>query len=311
MEVSRKIMSEAAAWAEVASRPTLDFATSAALDRWMAQGEAHRAAFAEFSALWGSDALAEAANTVQRRQRSPMRVRFTAAAGVAAAAALAVAAFAPVLQFETIESARGAPSEQVLSDGSHVQLNGGSRLRIRQGFFTRTAFLDRGEAFFDVKHDGRPFRVSVGEAEVKVVGTAFNIDRRDTGRVEVDVFRGAVNFAAHRNPSQMLGAGQRGVMDADGRTRITAHGRVGDSPDWVDGWFDATDVTLGVLVEELNRFSEVPVSIDAPALAEMPVSGRFRVSQPETVLVLMHAAYGVEVTRQSDRIVLTGAADTR
>jgi ferric-dicitrate binding protein FerR (iron transport regulator) len=77
----------------------------------------------------------------------------------------------------TYEAHYGSRAYAVLSDGSKVWLNSGSKLVIMQGYNV----LDRevkltGEAFFDVETNAaKPFIVKAGELSIKATGTSFNV----------------------------------------------------------------------------------------------------------------------------------------
>ena len=71
----------------------------------------------------------------------------------------------------------GTTSEVILSDGTKVWLNAGSRLIYPDVFRdkNREVFLV-GEAFFDVIHmDNKPFVVQTTDIRIRVLGTRFNI----------------------------------------------------------------------------------------------------------------------------------------
>jgi transmembrane sensor len=83
-----------------------------------------------------------------------------------------------------------------LPDGSTVLLNDNSSLKYDQSTFdtkTREVTLI-GEAFFDIKHnEEKPFIVHTGKVQTKVLGTAFNINARNSSNdIEVTVARGKV-----------------------------------------------------------------------------------------------------------------------
>ncbi|KAF2516630.1 FecR family protein [Flavobacterium foetidum] len=83
-----------------------------------------------------------------------------------------------------------------LPDGSTVLLNDGSTLKYDQNSFdskTREVTLT-GEAYFDIKHNtDKPFIVHTGKVQTKVLGTAFNINARNSSdNIEVTVSRGKV-----------------------------------------------------------------------------------------------------------------------
>lgn len=83
-----------------------------------------------------------------------------------------------------------------LPDGSTVILNDNSSLKYNQSSFnnkTREVTLT-GEAFFDIKRNKtKPFIVHTGKVQTKVLGTAFNINARNSSdNIEVTVTRGKV-----------------------------------------------------------------------------------------------------------------------
>jgi len=83
-----------------------------------------------------------------------------------------------------------------LPDGSTVLLNDNSSLKYDQNSFnskTREVTLT-GEAFFDIKHnEKKPFIVHTGKIQTRVLGTAFNINAKNSSKnIEVTVARGKV-----------------------------------------------------------------------------------------------------------------------
>ena len=299
----KRIMADAAAWVDRISRPDANAEEAAAFERWMGESETHRRAFADLAALWRSDALAEAAGDAaraapRRREGAPLW-RLGVPAAVAAACAVTAILFTPWMDHQTLETARAEQREVRLADGSLVRLSGASRLVVRQSPVRRTAVLEQGEAFFDVRHDGRAFAVASGEGEVEVMGTAFNIDRLSSDRIEVALYRGAVQVRGRSKETMVLRPGERVVLE---RGRLQRGAPLGGArPDWIDGWFDTQDASLEQLVEELDRFSAKPITLDS-AVRRMRISGRFQVNEPQSVLALIQTAYGVRVSEDKDRI---------
>ncbi|MBC7366877.1 MAG: FecR domain-containing protein, partial [Undibacterium sp.] len=126
-----------------------------------------------------------------RRVFTPLRV----ALGLAAAVALA---FLGARQFtapppasaQSFATSAGGYERVVLADGSVLELNGDTRLRVSLAPHERRVELVAGEAHFTVAHDRtRPFIVSAGGVAVRAVGTAFNV-RLATTAVEVLVTEG-------------------------------------------------------------------------------------------------------------------------
>jgi len=85
----------------------------------------------------------------------------------------------------------------ILPDSSVVWLNAESRLEIVEGYmdFHRKVLLE-GEAFFQVTHNsGKPFIVSTGEIETRVLGTQFNISAYQDESLVVTVESGKVQVS--------------------------------------------------------------------------------------------------------------------
>lgn len=85
--------------------------------------------------------------------------------------------FAPD-EFVEVAADKGKHMQVMLSDGTLVELNSGSRLRYPKRFalFHRDVFLS-GEAFFTVAKDKTsPFKLTAGDVSVNVTGTKFNVE---------------------------------------------------------------------------------------------------------------------------------------
>jgi transmembrane sensor len=133
------------------------------------------------------------------------------ALAAAAAVALTVATGRPGR--EEYVAGTQAGHRIVLSDGSAVELNAGSRVRLSSGFRSwfgqpaaeRLVTLE-GEAFFTVARDGRPFRVRTADAMVEVLGTRFGVRQfaEDGVGTVVIVEEGRVRVAAGERHTRPL-----------------------------------------------------------------------------------------------------------
>ena len=107
---------------------------------------------------------------------------------------------------KTISTETGEQRFVSLVDGSTVELNSRSRVRIRFSGAERDVDLIEGQALFHVAHDAaRPFIVHSGTTLVRAVGTQFDVYRKDSGTT-VTVVEGRVAvlspvFTAHSEPT--------------------------------------------------------------------------------------------------------------
>jgi len=125
--------------------------------------------------------------------RAPrFRRPFFAAAAVAFAAVIGTAVWWQAHRYPLFSTDIGARRSKPLPDGSTVDLNARSRLRIEFSKSERRVELLDGQALFQVAKDKqRPFIVHSGDATVRAVGTQFDVYRKDSGTT-ITVLEGRV-----------------------------------------------------------------------------------------------------------------------
>lgn len=201
---------------------------------------------------------------------------------------------------------RGETSTIALPDGSQITLNADTRLRVALQPDRRDITLLRGEAVFDVAPDAeRPFSVRAGDVAFTALGTVFNVDRR-SNTVELSVFEGRVELDDGQTvltDRPVFTRDTRVTLARDGARMVTTlSGRA--VPDWTEGWLETAGMSLSLLVEELQRYSDRPIVL-APGLGELAVTGRFRTGEVARTLssvALLHDLQ-VEDTASAIRVV--------
>ncbi|WP_150292423.1 FecR family protein [Sphingobium estronivorans] len=160
-----------------------EFADWEAFTQWLEADFGHAAAY---DALMAADAdlarivpakpvaIAVPANDTGPRGWRPMR---WIASGAVAAALVGVVSVGMMKRPDiyTVATRPGETRTVALDDGTRVEMNGGTTMRLDR-HDARFAALDSGEAAFTVRHDAaHPFRVTVGDAVFEDAGTVFNI----------------------------------------------------------------------------------------------------------------------------------------
>jgi transmembrane sensor len=101
----------------------------------------------------------------------------------------------------------GEKSQVVLSDGTHVWINSGSKFKypVSFGKASREVYLS-GEAFFDVtRRDKQQFIVNTRDAAVKVLGTAFNVKAYPEDlKTQTTVVHGLVSVKNNHKEEEVL-----------------------------------------------------------------------------------------------------------
>jgi transmembrane sensor len=234
-------------------------------------------------------------------------------AGIAAALLIGVLfyAFNAPPKGEQIATAIGQSREVKLADGSTVHLNTNTVVTVLIGHGTRGARLEKGEALFEVAPDAaHPFNVAVGDRNVHVVGTAFNIVRYD-GRIAVTVKHGTVEVG----PETGIGPAKVALHPGDqyvGREGAPDYKLGKIDPAVVGGWqqgqlvFD--DAPLSQVAADLNRYFAKPIVIEDAAVNNLRFSGVLKIDD-ELVMVQRLAAF-VPITMhvKADQVILERGA---
>lgn len=187
-------------------------------------------------------------------------------AGGALAAALVATLSIATLNRSDIYTVTTKPGEThviALEDGTRIDVNGGSTLRLDHKNL-RFAALDQGEAAFTVTHDDQDsFRVKVGETVFEDAGTVFNIVHSGTA-TRIGVSEGLVIY----NPESeaiRLPAGRALVEDAAG-LRLSAIDRQAVAS-WRQGRLIYDNAPIGEVTGDISR--SLGIRLDGTSGANM------------------------------------------
>jgi transmembrane sensor len=159
-----------------------------------------------------------------------------------------------------------------------------------------------GEAFFQVAHNpAHPFRVAAGDAQVEVIGTAFDVVRTPS-TIEVAVAEGAVLVDAA--PKRVrLNAGMV-LRSADGHLTVakTSEREVGS---WRDARLTYSNAPIARIAADISRTTGVRIEA-SPEVASRTFSGVIIVERDRDRLLRRVAALlDVDVRRSGDAWLLT------
>lgn len=205
---------------------------------------------------------------------------------LAASLLLGVVAIWPTLIEQPVQqhfqAATGELLEVTLADGSLLQLNTASEVKVAVGDDRRHVELVQGEAFFKVVPDKEhPFVVDAGEVKVEVLGTAFGVYRQNDASVAIVVEEGVVRVAeskgsATRSPQSVLlqanqsasyrsgtGMSEVSAVDAEAKTAWRERNVVFDR------------VSLAEAVAQLNRYLDEKIVLENGVGSGQRISGVF------------------------------------
>lgn len=172
---------------------------------------------------------------------------------------------------------RGGENTVILSDGTTVHLNAGSRLTYPVRFAGKRRIVAlEGEAYFDVSEDAEhPFVVQTHFGEVTVLGTTFNVNAyTDAPACYTTLVRGRVRFSAPNVGSVTLSPGEQSVASAHAMEK-----RVVDLEEyvgWVNGVYTFNNRALGEIMKTFERWYDIQVYYETEDLRDITYSGSLK-----------------------------------
>lgn len=313
-ENAQSIKDEAAHWLERRDREDWGDEERIALEAWLSQSMAHRTAFWRLEAAWSRTArlaaMRGASETRAARAWAVKPILIGMAAAFALVAVIGTGAYFMLKPgIRTYSTPVGGHESIAFADGSKIELNTDTVIRARMTSDSRTVWLDKGEAYFKVKHDpAHPFVVMVGERRVTDLGTQFVIHRGKKD-MEVAVVEGRVWFDApdkRASQNSLLTSGQVAMVD-EGKVSITRRTTSELSNDlaWRRGMLVFKHRPLAEVVNEFNRYNKQKLVLANADVGALKIYGSFRTEDVELFARVIQVAFQLNVENRGNDIVIS------
>ncbi|MBS1521361.1 MAG: DUF4974 domain-containing protein [Bacteroidetes bacterium] len=163
------------------------------------------------------------------------------------------------IAFNKITTPRGGTYDVILSDGSHVWLNAGSSLSYPSDFKDGERVVElTGEAYFEIAHNGKAFKVIGKRETVNVLGTHFNIEDYDDEPVaKTTLLQGSVKLSG-KHQEVLLVPGQMGVNDETDHISIS-QANIDEVMAWKNGLFVFNNESIAQIMRKASRWYDVDV----------------------------------------------------
>ena len=282
---------------------------------WLEADARHQAAYDEIYAHWlelsGLQGMIDPAS-YQEQGVPRAGQRFAALAltrpALAAAGLLLTVAFLfalttrpPAPEAGDYTTSTAEIKEVQLPDASQATLGALSAMEVAYSATERRVALIAGEAFFAVEPDAaRPFVVVVADAEIRALGTKFEV-RRSRAGVRVSVLEGKVEVMQTRlSAKRVLAAQERVRVEPSGRLSEIQLVRQSRPGLWRQGRLVYENATLSEVMSDADRYYAGNIIIDAEDLRTLPVSAAFRTDQIQEMMDALSLSLPISVRQLSN-----------
>jgi transmembrane sensor len=309
------VWAQAADW--LAERVSDDWSDEkqAALDAWLAESSSNLLAYWRLEATWERTHRLVALRAPIKPAQLPQKSARLAGIKIAAAV-VAVSAFAGLGSYYTSKptgkifaTATGGHETVTLTDGSSIELNTNTQIRLTEGV-GRSVILDKGEAYFQIRHDAaHPFVVVAGDHRVTDLGTKFVI-RRDVSLLKVSLLEGSARVdgigSRGDTASATLTPGDVAVATAE-TLAITKRPerQLKDALAWRHGLLMFSNTPLGDVVAELNRYNATKLTVADEETARIGIGGTFPAHDTGAFVRVAHQLLGLRVVSRGNELIIS------
>lgn len=250
-------------------------------------------------------------------QKSNHKTRSISLSGVLRIAAAIFIAFGlfyyglNLLSGNSVKTNSTETREIILSDGSRVTLNAGSKLSYKRNFGKELRIVSlQGEAFFEVqKNPDRPFIVQLGDAEIKVLGTSFNVKAyKNENKIEVTVAEGLVSLY-DKNMEQKKVLAAKGEKAVFNKQQKIIKKQINEDRNYIS-WktriivFDNENLTN--IASALENVYHKDIILQNSALNNCTVTTKFENKDLDTVLKVLKSTLDIHIEEKEGKIIISG-----
>lgn len=204
--------------------------------------------------------------------------------------------------------------EGVLPDGSDITLNLNSKISYPEKFDKKARRVKlEGEAFFEVEHNPKqPFIINAGDANIKVLGTSFNVNAIKGKDVEVSVTTGRVQLfkvdsISGDTASVILKAGQKGVLYKSASKPEKLDEQV--EPDemfWMNRTLMFKQSKLHKVIQLLEKYYNVDINVSNQAVLNCSYSATFTNANIDDIIEMIAVTFNFELEIENSNYLLKG-----
>lgn len=212
------------------------------------------------------------------------------------------------IEQQTIYVPKSGEYELILSDGSKVFLNSESQLTFPSYFEGDIRYVELlGEAYFEVKKDGKPFIVKTPDLAIEVLGTSFNVNAYKTNPyVNATLVEGSIQIHLPETQKTFLLKPEHNFrLDKLSDEIFVQQVNTDIYTAWVKGEFVFRNQPLTEIFAQLERWYDFRIIYENPEIGKMRFTGSAEKVRPLNFLLeQIEAVTDIHYRPEGDKIIL-------
>ena len=214
------------------------------------------------------------------------------------------------LAYNTLKTSKGGGYFLELADGTIVHLNCDSELRYPVSFGEEIRKVElKGEAYFEVTKNGKPFFVEVEGMTVEVLGTKFNVMAYDDEEaIQTTLVSGKVKVITTGNENKKdiyLEPGKQASWDKNTGKLTSREVNTNLYTSWIDGYFRFENQRLEDVMRKVSRWYDIKVFYQDQKLKDKRLTGKlYQFEDFNVIASMMFKISGVEMKKNKNTVVI-------
>lgn len=193
--------------------------------------------------------------------------------------------------FETLSVPERQKYNLILEDGTEIIVSANSKLKFPSKFADDRRYVElKGEAYFKVAKDGKPFVVNVNNVLVKVYGTQFNIDGSSPD-IKTTLIQGSVGVeygtTEERREIKIVPGECMTVNIKENTHKVEVDYSIEKFKYWLDGYFMFSNDQLVNLLTDISKWYGVEFLYETPELRGRIINASIHCELPLSEVIEM------------------------
>ncbi len=210
--------------------------------------------------------------------------------------------------YQITETKNSETKELRLADGTNIQMNNATQIKYREMDNDSVRFVTlKGEAFFNVEKNEKPFIVQTEIGQIRVLGTKFNVwSRNNETRVFVREGKVSLSTVGESGPKikKIITSNCFAIakdMQIEDVTEILDPGRFSG---WLEGRIVFNHTELKEVTEELERIYDRKIRFEQKELGSLSITANFRKKPVKDILEAVCMALDLNYRTESNEFII-------